>query len=625
LACRNLTLILCLWCCSLPLLALAGQGFDVGDLAVLIDPQGQETIASVSAASAQGRFTPLKHNLSAGYTRKVHWLRFTVRAPAAGEWWLEVQPMMLDDLRLYVPRAHGFREHQGGDLLPFSAREVEYRSAVFRLTLPDTMPSTCYLRVETSSTSLVLLKLWQPRTFQKSANAEYALFGFYYGFVVLVLMLCLGIWVWLRDPLFGWFSLHIFSALPLYLGLNGFVAEYLFPDAPHLANLWIGAWAFFSLSAAAPFVRRILRVESHHTLMLLVVRVMLWLPPVLALSLFSHHYTEAIRIAISVMLLVVVASLGRAHALWRAGYEESLYILIGVAFTLLGGVLTGISLLGFNPGDFFLADIRQITGVGNMFAMFIALMVRITAIREAGHEAEKRAISAKEAHAEQSRFIAMLSHELKTPLAVIDGAAQSLQRLNPMNAPEVSRRHVRIRNAVARINRLVEQFLTTDRIDSNGQSTGLEWLDIVPMLQQCAEHCVDGAARVRLNLPTTLRGQFDTPLLRVALTNLLDNALKYSPEQTHVTVTARKCIDDESRRSGIEIVVTDAGGGIPPDLVPRLFDRYARGENVGAISGAGLGLHLVQRIAALHGGSITLLPSQQGAAFRLWLPQGEFA
>ena len=111
-------LLLALW----PLAALAGPRAPQ-DLAVLVDPGGQETIATVSAAEASGRFTPLPDGLQAGYTRQVHWLRFTLPAADAGPWWLEVQPAYLDDLRLYEPAGAGFRERRSGDRSPRATRE----------------------------------------------------------------------------------------------------------------------------------------------------------------------------------------------------------------------------------------------------------------------------------------------------------------------------------------------------------------------------------------------------------------------------------------------------------------------------------------------------------------------
>ena len=151
LACLRALLLLLAF--GLPFAAQA-QPIAVQNLAVLVDADGSETIASVSAPEAAQRFTPLDGLLSAGYTRKVHWLRFSVQAPATGLWWLEVMPPFLDDLRLFTPDGAGFAERRSGDRLPFASREEDYRGFIFKLALADSAPHTYYLRLQTTSTSL---------------------------------------------------------------------------------------------------------------------------------------------------------------------------------------------------------------------------------------------------------------------------------------------------------------------------------------------------------------------------------------------------------------------------------------------------------------------------------------
>lgn len=109
------------------------------DLAVLVDPDGNETIASI-AVGDPARFIPLRGgSLTAGYRREVHWLRFALAAPF-GDWYLDILPPFLDDLLLYAPdpdQPGGFSERRAGrDLLPFSAREVPYHGFISPCACP---------------------------------------------------------------------------------------------------------------------------------------------------------------------------------------------------------------------------------------------------------------------------------------------------------------------------------------------------------------------------------------------------------------------------------------------------------------------------------------------------------
>jgi hypothetical protein len=172
-------------CCALLwmlLLALhlpaTAQAILPDGLAVLVDPQGTETIASVSADDAAHRFQRVKNNdFRAGYTHQVHWLRFTLQVPAPGVWWLDVQPAVLDDLRLFEPEAGGHRLHHTGDLQARATRALDHRGFVFKLDLPDTAPRTFYLRIQTLSNMQARLSLWRPDDFQRSDGQGTATLG----------------------------------------------------------------------------------------------------------------------------------------------------------------------------------------------------------------------------------------------------------------------------------------------------------------------------------------------------------------------------------------------------------------------------------------------------------------
>lgn len=140
---------------------------DVRDLAVYEDRSGTETIPTIAALPAAA-FSPRPNGLSEGFTRSVHWLRFNAQASPgeSGEWWLEIHPGYLDDIRLFEPDpAHPgeFIERHTGDMFPFTEREAPYRGFVFRIQLSDSETRTFHLRLRTTSTSLMMIKMWPVR------------------------------------------------------------------------------------------------------------------------------------------------------------------------------------------------------------------------------------------------------------------------------------------------------------------------------------------------------------------------------------------------------------------------------------------------------------------------------
>jgi diguanylate cyclase (GGDEF)-like protein len=357
------------------------------DLAVLSDPTGRETVESVSAAASATRFIPLHGMLSAGYTHDVHWLRFTVQAQTERELWLEVQPPFLDDLRLYEPAENGFIERRTGDRLPFAVRELPYRAFVFKIAIPDDSPRTYYLRMQTTSTSAALVKLWRPDDFTAATHIEYTLIGLSFGIMGIVLLFNLILWIWLRDALHGWFCLYLLFYTVINIGLNGLTSEYLFPANPRIADAWLGTALFAGIAAATPFYRRILRIDARMPVLHVLFRMLIVAPLVLIpLSLFGY-FTEAAKLGMGLILAMTFVALWRSWRMWREGCHEGLLLLLANSLPMLGSMMSALTALGLYPGGLLELNSRQFTGLGAIVAMHFALAIRIKTMRAELHEA----------------------------------------------------------------------------------------------------------------------------------------------------------------------------------------------------------------------------------------------
>ncbi len=611
-----------------------GQPIAVRDLAVLVDEHGTETISSVSASAAATRFVPLVGALTAGYTRKVHWLRFNVQVPKAGRWWLEVQPPFLDDLRLFEPGTSGFIERRSGDRQTFEVREEDDRGFVFKLLLPDPAARTFYLRLATDSSAMVALQLWNPRQFRAATNSEYVALGFYYGITCLAMLTMLILSGWLRVPQYGWFGLVIFANILFDLGINGFVSQYFLRSFPQTAELWLSVGILLVVFATGLYLRSMwpaartapeqskkisapARSRVHLEIVLLAV---LWLS--------VEHYPEAKIFALSYLLFCALLVIDGLRPLWLDKRTESRYLFLSAVFLLAGSAVTIVLSLGWvSSQDLSVLYLHQLTLVCAALVMIVsmAMSMRRTFISQwntekRAQDAEQDSILQQRALAEQGRFVAMLSHEIKTPLAVIDSATQALERINQSEDAAIVRRHERIRRSVNRIDRLIEQFLTADQIALQRMQISPGRVDVSKFLDRIfATYSTEDAQRLVALIPVqTAALVADAKLLQVALTNLIDNALKYSPVAGKVRVSANPA--NEQNVAGFEFIVADEGAGVPRELEVVLFSRYARGENATSIPGTGLGLYLVQRIAQLHGGQAELLPKRSGAVFRIWVP-----
>lgn len=249
--------------------------------------------------------------------------------------------------------------------------------------------------------------------------------------------------------------------------------------------------------------------------------------------------------------------------------------------------------------------------------------------------AEQEIRSAFEKHKElgelKSRFVSMTSHEFRTPLATILSSSDLLEHYaERLPAAERAELLATIRQAVQRMTRLLDDVLLIGKAEAGRLAFRPVEVDLCALCRSAAmeaeraapraaaTHDAGTRAHVVLDLPAgELRVRADDKLLRFILGNLLSNALKYSPAGGDVVLTLR------ADAQALSIAVADRGIGIPPEDLPRLFEPFHRGRNVGTLPGTGLGLAIVRKAVDLHGGRIEVDSAPGATRFVVTLPRHE--
>jgi signal transduction histidine kinase len=225
--------------------------------------------------------------------------------------------------------------------------------------------------------------------------------------------------------------------------------------------------------------------------------------------------------------------------------------------------------------------------------------------------------------AEQARqstateLITILAHDLRAPLTPVQGYLAMLQRMAEQEGQDQYVQYAtRARRGVKRLERMLSDLLDTTRLDQGLFELTLEPVNVGALVRETADLLRSPAATIEVRAPGDLIALADASRLRQALENLVGNALRHSPDGMPVIVEVTT-----ERREGTSwavITVQDAGPGIAPDLLPRLFTRFTSGGNT---KGLGLGLYLARGIAVAHGGTLTAdAVAGKGASFRLALP-----
>ncbi|MFJ8110097.1 ATP-binding protein [Streptomyces sp. NPDC096132] len=216
------------------------------------------------------------------------------------------------------------------------------------------------------------------------------------------------------------------------------------------------------------------------------------------------------------------------------------------------------------------------------------------------------------------QFVADASHELRTPLASIRGYAELTRRGREEVGPDTKHALGRIESEAGRMTLLVEDLLLLARLDA-GRPLQFDQTDLVPLvIDTVSDARAAGRDHVwRLELPDEpALVSADSARLQQVLVNLLANARTHTPPGT--TVTARV----QRRGPWLCVDVQDNGQGIPPDLLPHVFERFARGDSSRsrASGSTGLGLAIVQAVATAHGGAVTVDSVPGQTVFTVHLP-----
>ncbi|MEU9286795.1 HAMP domain-containing sensor histidine kinase [Streptomyces sp. NPDC048275] len=323
--------------------------------------------------------------------------------------------------------------------------------------------------------------------------------------------------------------------------------------------------------------------------------------------------TESVTNTINTLILVEISV--TAAGLIAAGIAGS--VLVSLALRPLRKVAstaTRVSELPLHTGEVTLyervpeSEADPHTEVGQVGAALNRMLDHIHSALHARQQSEMRV----------RQFVADASHELRTPLASIRGYAELTRRGREETGPDTRHALGRIESEASRMTGLVEDLLLLARLDA-GRPLQYDQTDLVPLVIDAVSDA-RAAGREhnwRLELPDEPALVLaDAARLQQVMVNLFANARTHTPPGTTVTARVHRhgpwlCVD-----------VQDDGPGIPPDLLPRVFERFARGDSSRSRSSGstGLGLAIVQAVAAAHGGAVTVDSMPGRTVFTLHLP-----
>jgi len=604
--------------------------YATGHLSLLTDPAGHLSIETVSAAAQAARFTALSGNLAQGFTRDALWLKIPIlRAPdAPAEWWMEIQSALYDEVEVYVPRPQGgFEKHRAGDAYPASSQAFRYTTPVFRLALPAGEITTLYVRIRTVNTTSSAIVFWQPQAFSENAADAHWAFGLYYGVCLALFFANLFFWGITRDSLFGLYALFSLMVTLTSTGSEGFLTQYLYPDWGGVNDYIVGVTIALALPTGCVFLARALRMEAHYPrFRMLYVGGGALAGGAGALGVLLGYYPEVIPVVQGVILLYLPIPMVVAALLSLKGERGAQLILAAYLVFHSAVAIRVLRNFGFLQPSFFTDRSFQFGALIYLFLMNVAVGWRYNDLRREKNHSEAALLLAQQeitlkrrTEEEQKRFIAMVSHEFRTPLAIIGATTERLALRHDGGETPEGAACAKIQRSVEWLTALLDEYLTEERLELLGQGVRLASADPAALLAGAAGRAREMSARHEVALDTAglpVTFTLDPDLIRLVLHTLAENAVKHTPPGTHVHLRGAA-----TPTGGITFEVSDNGPGVPEDELPQLFNKFFRGRQSGQTYGSGLGLFLARNVARLHGGEISAVNrSGGGMTFRVTLP-----
>jgi len=633
------------------------------------DPTGTLTIADVSSHANGAAFEPINSEIIQPATSSsVAWLSFSLsRSPDGPQRWvLHVRPPSLDRVTLYIPDDRGgFRSTEAGDRLPFSTRDVRHQDIVFRLPL-NAEEQRFFLRVESSALNTLVLSVWQLPGFVEYEAQQDLLMGITLGAIGAMFFLNLIFWRWLGDSLYLHYAGLLAATACLALFATGYAVRWS-SAYPLAADYGYGIALCLYNIVAISFINRIFELRRHWEWAWRVFAGAAGLKVLALLVALSGHFDmvnwaiNALTLAVAIFGTGLIFDLVIVRRQHQYIVPVAAFSISAVACVVRASEVLGITNFGFDGS----MDLRLMAAVTHLVLLNIAvanrtrvaemnyrrersrvlnialqserdletkIKIRTQKLAEANgalqkEVARRNALEARmmmslraerETLEQQRQFVSMVSHEFRTPLAVIEATTDSLN-LSPVGTdPSVQPRTDKIKRAVNRLSLLIDNVLAKDKLDRGDlPQKQVELFGVRDLVLGVQSSQADrDAERLRVKMGTDpMPIQGDRALLEIALQNLVQNALKYSPPGSDV------CVDVHLDAGSAQIDVQDGGSGISDLELPYIFQKYFRASGQRRRPGSGIGLHISREIARQHGGDILLVStSALGSNFRLSLP-----
>jgi len=593
-----------------------------------------------AALSYKGEWSaPPKGSPNFGHSANSYWLRATVSNHSGIDHnlLLAVKYPLIDTINVYqVESGKVIQQFEMGDSKPFIERPLKNRNFVAEMLFEDNKDYQIYFFLSTNSSSQLPASLWSKDTFYQAELDSTLGLGIYFGFIIIMVMYNLFIYLSTRDISYLFYVLYVGSFCMIQASFSGHAYQYLWPSSPNWNEVSVPVLAlvlnlfalffsisFFSIKEDFPKLYRYILLDS-----VVCCALILWcLVTISALSIKATVFFTTLNMLFMVSFGVYFLAMGRKHAR---------FFLLGWLAFLIGCILLTLMLLGWLPMNFITEHAAKIGSTLETVLLSFALSDRINieksermkaqksmeAMKLAQHkerfEEEKRILAAKAESKAKDEFLSTMSHEIRTPMNGITGILQLMKDTQVTKEQEEllsvmdssSQTLLSVINDILDFSKIQAGKMNIEQITFDLHKLLKDLKNLYSMTTKL-EVDIQFKLHIAPDVPEFIKG--DPTRVRQILTNYLNNAVKF-------TSKGIISLNVKSENNGIiRFEVSDSGIGISPEGKDALFQRFTQVSTGTSrkYGGTGLGLSICKCLAELMDGKVGVV-SELGEGSTFW-------
>lgn len=564
------------------------------------------------------KFTPYEGWLAKGYSPSTYWIKLNIK-PSNEDLVVRIRPAYAESIEVFDDISRNPIKLVGAKH-PWVESEVPAYSHHFKLG-PDLQQRQLFLRIQYPRTYLLNFDVMSITDFLRADHIDSLI---YMGYIVFTFALALGLlgaWLINRERVLGIFTVQQFAAFLHTFFVVGYARIFFdqYIDVSvlnYLSYVLVVAYPLIGILANKSLLEEYGLTRTYRYLFNGLVCSSCIVIGLLFLG-FTH---EALKLnAQIVMLAMTVFCLAAWFGTDRNQDFENINLPIHVlriyyAFNLVMWSISILPLLGIIQAKDFTVHSYLLYNVFSSLIFFLLLQYRARSILKG--ELMKSAALKKEAsderflREEQGKLMAMLTHEIRTPLSVLKLVMD--RKVAGSDLEEFANR------AVSNIDSIIDKCIQLDQLDLKALTIKKVRFNLSDLISTVVSDSSSGG-RIQIQAQPGMEIDSDIDLIRVIISNLIGNAVRYSPPSSDIFLNVGSVLP-KAGHAGIQILVENEVSGVDMPDASQVFEKYYRGPSSSKISGSGLGLFLIKQLTHALGGEVDCSIIKNSITFRVWIP-----